>query len=256
MRIRIVAAAVSLFVLCGVAAAWTQLHRGKAFTAADARAEEGDQKKADPNIVIVGDEKLSSLDLRVQPAERHVLREIHVVPGRIDYDDSHRVDIRATANGILVQMRVMPGDRVVPGQVLATVSSPEIGLARTEVHHAQENWELTAKKQEWVEETSNNVAALVEGLKRRTPMNELENQFRGKTLGKAREKLISAYSRFLLAESLSKSAETVGRDVLPSVTVMERLAERRSAEAAPAGCLRAGWIRSCRGETSRRDRRR
>ena len=55
---------------------------------------------------------------------------------------------------------------------------------------------------------------LVEGLKHRTPMNELENQFRGKTLGKAREKLISAYSRFLLAENLSKSAETVGRNVL------------------------------------------
>ncbi len=242
MRIRIVAAAVSLFVLCGVAVAWTQFHRGKASTVADARAEEGDQKKADPNIVIVGDEKLSSLDLRMQPAERHVLREIHVVPGRIEYDDLHRVDIRAAANGILVQMRVMPGDRVVPGQVLATVSSPEIGLARTEVHHAHENWQLAAKKQEWVEETSKNVAALVEGLKNRTPMNDLENQFRGKTLGKAREKLMSAYSRFWLAESLSKNAETVGRDVLPSVTVMERLAERRSAEAAlRAACEQAGF---------------
>ncbi|HEX4072336.1 MAG TPA: efflux RND transporter periplasmic adaptor subunit, partial [Planctomycetaceae bacterium] len=73
-------------------------------------------------------------------------------------------------------------------------------------------------------------------------MNDLENHFRGKTLGKAREKLISAYSRFLLAESLSKSAETVGRDVLPSATVMERLAERRSAEAAlRAACEQAGF---------------
>ena len=53
MRIRIVAAAVSLLVLCGVAVAWTQLHRGKASKAADARAEERDEKKADPNVVIV-----------------------------------------------------------------------------------------------------------------------------------------------------------------------------------------------------------
>src|SRR5215831_7244734 len=88
MRIRIFAAAVSLFVLCGVAAAWTQLHKGKN----SAPADEGDEKKADPNVVVVRDEKLSSLGIRVQPAERHALREIHVVPGRIEYDDSHRVD--------------------------------------------------------------------------------------------------------------------------------------------------------------------
>jgi membrane fusion protein, heavy metal efflux system len=242
MRIRIVIVAVTLFILCGVALGWTHLHTASPSPAAKGRTDEGDEKKADPNVVILRDEKLSSLDIRVRPAEHHLMQDIHVVPGRIEYDDTRRVDIRATANGILVQVRVMPGDRVALGQVLAIASSPEIGLARTEVHHAHENWQLAAKKQEWVEETSKNVSALVEGLKNRVPMNDLEKQFRGKTLGKAREKLMSAYSRFLLAENLSKSADSVGRDVLPTTTLAERLAERRSAEAAlRAACEQAGF---------------
>jgi membrane fusion protein, heavy metal efflux system len=234
MKSRIVIAAVLVLVLCGATVAW---HLRSGSTAKEPGKDDDANQNAANGVVEVGDEKLASLDIHVQPAERRPLQEIHVVPGRIQYDDAHRVDIRATANGILVKINVLPGDRVTPGQVLAIVSSPEIGLARTEVHHAHENWELSKRKLEWVEQTSKNVSALVEQLKNRAPMNDVEKQFRGKTLGKAREQLMSAYSRFLLAENLAKSADTVGRDVLPSATLAERLAERRSSEAA----LRAAY---------------
>lgn len=193
-------------------------------------------------VVVLGDKKLDVLDIRVERAERHSMQKVHVVPGRIQYDDAHRVDVRAAANGILVQVRVMPGDRVSAGQVLAVVSSPEIGLARTAVHHAHESLELAAKKQEWVDETSKNVSALVEEIKSRTPMNKLEQQFRDKTLGKSWERLMTAYSRYLLAESLATSADTVGRNVLPVMTFAERAAERRRTEAAlRAACEQAGF---------------
>ncbi len=238
MKIRIAVAAVSVVLLCGAVVAWNHLRGEKSAQGGG----DDDAEKATSGLVEVGDEKLTSLDIRVQPAERRSLQDIHVVPGRIQYDDAHRVDIRAAANGILVQVRVMPGDRVSAGRVLAVVSSPEIGLARTEVHHAHENWQLATRKLEWVNETSKNVSALVEQLKNRVPMNDVEQQFRGKTLGKGRERLMSAYSRFLLAENLAKSAETVGRNVLPEVTVAERLSERRSSEAAlRAACEQAGF---------------
>src|ERR1700722_4892613 len=239
MKTRIAIAALSVVVLCGAAFAW-HLRAGDPV---NERGKDDDaEKTAASGMVEVGDEKLASLDLRVQPVERHPLREIHVVPGRIQYDDTHRVDLRATANGILVKVNVLPGDRVTPGQVLAVVSSPEIGLARTEVHHAHENWDLANRRLEWVEQTSKNVSALVEQLKKRAPMNEVETQFRGKTLGKGREQLMSAYSRFLLAENLAKTDATGGRNVLPSTTLAERLAERRASEAAlRAACEQAGF---------------
>jgi membrane fusion protein, heavy metal efflux system len=242
MKSRITVAALLLVVLCGVAAAWTHLRGASPPMPGREPADEESPSKASPGVVILGDEKLASLDIRVEPAERHAMQDLHVVPGRIQYDDARRVDIRAAANGILVQVRVMPGDHVSAGQVLAVVSSPEIGLARTEVHHAHENWDLAANKEAWVEETSKNVSALVEGLKNRLPMSDLEKQFRGKTLGNSRERLMSAYSRYLLAENLAKSADTVGRNVLPAATLAERLAERRSTEAAlRAACEQAGF---------------
>jgi len=242
MKMRITVAALLLVVLCGAAVAWTHLHGASPQTAVQGLVDENLQNKAGTDVVILEDEKLASLDIRVETAERHSMQDIHVVAGRIQYDDARRVDIRAAANGILVQVRVMAGDHVSAGQVLAVVSSPEIGLARTEIHHARENWELAAQKEGWVEETSKNVASLVERLKNRTPMNDVEKQFRGKTLGKSRERLMSAYSRYLLAENLAKSADTVGRNVLPAVTIAERLAERQSAEAALRGaCEQAGF---------------
>jgi membrane fusion protein, heavy metal efflux system len=238
MKTRIAFAAAALVTLCGAGVAWHMHGRNTA----EERDKHDDAKNAASGLVEVDDEKLAALDLRVQSAARHSLQEIHVVPGRVQYDDTHRVDLRATANGILVKLNVAPGDRVSPGQVLAVVSSPEIGLARTEVHHAHESWQLAVKKRAWVEETSRNVVALVEQLKTRVPMNDVEKQFRGKTLGKAREQLMSAYSRFLLAENLAKSADTIGRDVLPTATLAERLAERRSSEAAlRAACEQAGF---------------
>lgn len=238
MKKRLAVGAISLLVLGGAAVGWMQLHRGSRPADAQKKPDEDDaQKEAAPRVVTLADEKLASLDIRVQPAERRSMREIHVVPGRIQYDDAHRVDIRAAANGILVKVLVTPGDSVSAGQTLAVVSSPEIGLARTEVHHAHENWELAVKKQDWVAETSQNVSALVEALKHRAPMNEVEKQFREKTLGTARDRLMAAYARYLLAENLSRRAEGVGRDVLPSVTLAERLAERRSSEAALQAAL-------------------
>jgi cobalt-zinc-cadmium efflux system membrane fusion protein len=141
-----------------------------------------------------------------------------------------------------MQVRVTPGDHVTKGQVLAIVSSPEVGSARTEVHHAHENWELAVKKRDWEREISTNVAALIDGLKSRVAIGDLEKRFRGKTLGAGRNALMTAYARFLLAEELSRRADTVGRSVLPEATLAERRAERQSTEAAlQAACEQSAF---------------
>ena len=192
-------------------------------------------------MVVLGDEKLASLDIRVEPAARRLMQDVHVVPGRIQYDDARRVDIRATANGILVQVRVMPGDRVSAGQVLAVVSSPEIGLARTEVHHAHENWELAIKKQEWIEETSKNVSALVEKLNEpHADERARERSSAERHSASSRERLMSAYSRL----SAGRKSREERRHARP-----QRPPGRRR--------LRSGWRsvaaprRPCGGRASR-----
>ncbi len=181
------------------------------------------------------------MDIRVEPAERRLLKDIHVVPGRIQYDDARRVDLRAAASGIVVEVRVLAGDHVSAGQVLAVLSSPEIGLARTEVHHAHESWDLASKKKEWTEETTKNVTDLLEGLKNRVPMNELEKRFRGKTLGQV-------------------SGTALGRLCAVSARGESRTERRPDGPRSPAGGRRSrrGWPSGaaqkppCEGHASRR----
>ncbi|HXY34143.1 MAG TPA: efflux RND transporter periplasmic adaptor subunit [Planctomycetaceae bacterium] len=233
MKVRIaiaVAAALMLF-----AAAMTVPHWLQGARPAENSAPEDEAEQSTSGTVTLNEQKLASLELKVEPAGRHPLQVVHVVPGRLRYDETRHVDIRAAANGILTQVRVTPGDHVSKEQVLGVVSSPEVGAARTEVHHGHENWELAVKKRDWERETSANVAALIDGLKSRVPPADLEKRFHGKTLGKSRALLFSAYARFLLADELWVRSEKDGQGVLPVATLAERKAERRSAEAALQG---------------------
>jgi len=228
MKVRIAIAVIAVVVL--LTAAMTLPHWQLSRSSESAESE-GDAEQAEGGQITLDEQKLASLDLRVELAALQPLQMRHVVPGRIRYDDTKHVDIRAAANGTLIQVRVSPGDHVTKGQVLGVVSSPEVGVARTEVHHCHENWELATKKQDWEREIGGNVAALIDGLKSRVPVADLEKRFRGKTLGKSREVLLSAYSRFLLAEELWQRSDAKGRGVLPEATLAERKAERRTAEA-------------------------
>jgi cobalt-zinc-cadmium efflux system membrane fusion protein len=209
---------------------------------AESSDKEADEQRSKEGIVTLDEQKLASLELRVESAGLHPLQMMHVVPGRLRYDETRHVDIRAAANGILTQVRVTPGDHVTKGQVLGVVSSPEVGIARTEVHHCHENWELAVKKQDWERVIGTNVAALIDELKSRVPPADLEKRFHGKTLGKGREVLFSAYSRFLLAEEIWKRSEGSGQSVLPAATLAERKAEHRTAEAAlQAACEQSSF---------------
>ena len=229
MKVRIAIAVIAVVVL--LMAAMTLPHWPQLSRSSESAESESEAEQAKDGLVTLDEQKLASLDLRVVPAALQPLQLRHVVPGRIRYDDTKHADIRAAANGTLIQVRVTPGDHVTKGQVLGVVSSPEVGVARTEVHRCRQNWELAVKKRDWEREIGSNVAALIDGLKSRVPAADLEKRFRGKTLGKSREVLLSAHSRFLLAEEQWQRSDKKGRSVLPEATLAERKAERRSAEA-------------------------
>lgn len=250
MKMRILIAAIAVVLLCGAAVTWSQWHRaGESDSEKPSAEQAASTAAANENLVILGDGKLASLDIRVEEAAPHPMQDLHVVPGRIQYDSRKRIEIPAVAGGILTQVAIMPGDRVTKGQVLAVVSSPEVGTARTEVHHSRENWELATKKREWEDQIAQNVSALIKEFKTGVSESaldkryqEIEKRFQGKTLGKSRDDLMSAYARYLLAETLAKDSNAAGATVLPTVTILQRVAERRSAEAAlKAACEQAGF---------------
>lgn len=200
--------------------------------------------------VTLTSEKLQAANLEIQELQLRSVPDTRVVPGRLQYDDRRHVQVRTAASGIVVEMLVKPGDRVAAGQKLAVLNSPEVGEARTEVLKRQAEFQLAQRKQEWESQVEKNLQPFVAAIQSQMDANELRQKFQQATLGEEREKLVSAYTRFTLAEALMKSADAISDSgVLATRTIQERTTERQAAEAA----LRATCEQALFDSRQRRD---
>ena len=81
MRIRIVAAATLLLVLCGVAVAWTQLPQGQVPRPPTLMPTSGAKRRPVRTWSFWGMKSSLRWIIRVEPAERHPMQDIHVGAG-------------------------------------------------------------------------------------------------------------------------------------------------------------------------------
>ena len=175
--------------------------------------------------------KLAAARLEVEPVTQRGLRRTSVVPGRLQYDDLRHVELKSATDGILTRILVKPGDRVEQGQVLAWISSPEVGSARADVLQRRAELDLARKTLEFRSQVADSVDALIRGIEGRPPMKKLEDRFREQVLGEFRGTLLGAYSKFLLSQTLeSKVTSAAETGAVSSRTVTERTSDREGAE--------------------------
>ena len=67
------------------------------------------------------------------------------LPGRLAWDEDHTARVYAPYAGRVERLRVAVGDTVRAGQVLAEISSADIGAAQSDLHKAQVDQALAAK---------------------------------------------------------------------------------------------------------------
>ena len=159
------------------------------------------------------------------------MRRMSIVPGRLQYDDLKHVELKSATDGILTRILVKPGDRVEQGQVLARVSSPEVGLARSDVLQRRAELELSRKTLEFRSQVADSVDSLIRGIEGQQSMKKLEERFRERVMGEFRGTLLGAYSKFLLSQSLeSKVTSAAETGAVSTRTVTERTSEREAAE--------------------------
>lgn len=176
--------------------------------------------------------KLQAAGLQSVVAERRRLALTRLVPARLQYDDRRHIAIKVVTDGVLTQVLVKPGDAVSEGQPLAQLSSPEIGTARADLLLKESERQLADDKLEWEKVASENVSALVNAIRKHVPFEDIEKQFAKRNLGDDRERLLAAYSKFLLSETLSASLQSIGASgAVASKTIKERQSERQAAQA-------------------------
>lgn len=224
---------VSAVVVVG-AAAWLLRDR---WNSQPGPAEEPDSgtpvAAAEPNVVELSKSKLAAAKLKTVVVGRSDLQHGHTVPGRLVYDETRHVAVKTPVGGVLTKVLVQPGDRVAAGDVLAWVTSPEVGTARADVLKRQSERDLAGDWFEQKQLLANAVEQLVADLEKRPAFESIHKAYASRMLGDYREKLISSYSRFLLADSMRKNLAGLNQSgAIAGKRAMQQEKELRAAEAA------------------------
>jgi cobalt-zinc-cadmium efflux system membrane fusion protein len=77
----------------------------------------------------------------VRPRE-HIVEHFN---GRLVWNEDRTVRVFAPFGGRVVSIAVRPGDRVRPGQTLAVLAAPELGMAQAEARKAEQDYALAEK---------------------------------------------------------------------------------------------------------------
>jgi len=177
-------------------------------------------------------ERHSPTVVRLQPAtaaaeiglskvERRPLRAHLTVPGRLDYDARSRIDYDSPVDGIVSRIEVQVRQKVVRGDSLAEVSSPEVGVARDEVRKRDADREIARKAADWAATIHDNVQSLLGMLEGHPPLERVEREFAGRILGDYREKILGAYSRLLYVEKVDAGTRQLGEGGVLSGRIIE-----------------------------------
>jgi cobalt-zinc-cadmium efflux system membrane fusion protein len=162
--------------------------------------------------------------IELAPAEIRPLREQVTVPGRIDYDARQRLDYASSVDGIVSRVFVKVRQKVVKGDALAELSSPDVGAARDEVRRREDNRGIEKKAADWSTTIADNVEALLDALASRPPLADVERQFEGRVLGAYREKILGSYSRLIYVEKVNAGTKSLGEGGVLSGRIIEERA--------------------------------
>lgn len=183
--------------------------------------------------VMLGPEKLAAAQIIVSDVEPRTSKLSVVIPGRVSYDPAQMVSVRLGSAGILTQVNVRPGDHVESGQVLATISSPEVGTARADQMQRLSDLELAKRQLTWDKSRSDSIRKLVDDINAGKSPEEIRKKFSDQLIGDAREKLLSAYTDKLLAAStVARMASVAESGAISSRTIEERKSNLDARQAA------------------------
>ncbi len=227
----------TIIVLGLLAAGWWTVHEINTTSPQDTPVSTADEQSPQTtNLITLPDGKLRAAALRFESVFPQKIQQTHEIPGRLGYDESKHINLMAPVGGILAEVLGKPGDHVEEGQLLALISSPEIGLARSQVLKLEAEAALVERTQRRATQVSESLQKLLHALDQRQSVEEIDSALAEEALGTYRQDLLSAYSKLLLAAGSIESSKSLGESgAIAGRTIREResahqvaLAEYRS----------------------------
>lgn len=225
---KLIVPALSLFLLGGVWGAWHLLM--------ESEPEVEVEREAAPEMrteVTLSDTKHALAGIKIGQAEQRVLQATATVPGRVSYDESKHIEVRVATTGTITKILVKPGDQVKKGDLLAVLSSPEIGQSRAAEKQQAAELELLSRTLSFQRERRKGIEALVAAIQRGDTPEAIRGSNASEQIGAPREVLLTAYSQMLLAKSqIRRITSAMESGAIAGRTAAERNSQLETAEAA------------------------
>ncbi len=191
-----------------------------------------------PPVVHLATQKQQAAEIKVGPVVERAMAVSRTVPGRLRYDERWHIEVKIPTEGMLAEVRVKPGQSVQQGQVLALLHSPEVGTARADVLKHQALCELADRVHARKKKVTDGVRQLVAAVQAGRSPQEVTDAMEDVSLGAYRSTILQAYSRYRLAQALTKNLAPLGdRGAVPGRLVKQRMSDRESAQAALATAM-------------------
>ena len=139
-------------------------------------------------------EKWAAADIEIAPAATKALSESVWVTGKLALNEDRLAHVYPLVEGVVREVRVKYGQQVAAGDVLAVLDSKEVGLAKLELVKNRLAVQFAKINQEWQSTIERNTQTLIQALKEKTPVLDIEERFRDQPMGDYRQQLVSSYS--------------------------------------------------------------
>lgn len=193
----------SVLVIGALGAAWLAVHHMN--TTDEEHGEATDDHATEEvvaDVLTLPPGKVSSAQLVIAPVSTEMIQHSHIVPGRIIYDPTKHIEVRSPIDGVLRSVEVNPGDQVTKGQLLATVTSPEIGKARAELLRCEAEGKLVAAQTERTKQIADNLQHYANLLAEDAEPEKIEAELKDRSLGNFGKTLQPAHSKLKLSRDL------------------------------------------------------
>jgi multidrug efflux pump subunit AcrA (membrane-fusion protein) len=217
----------------------------------------GTAAEAANRVVRLTADQQRAIPLRTATIQAGPVASVLKAPGRVAPDETHYAYITPRAAGVVRSVTAQIGQEVKAGDLLAVIDSPDVAQARLDLVTRTQAMDVARAKADWQDALYRSTNELIERLKANDTPDEIHRRFEDRPIGETRERLITAYATFRLAEvTLERNQELQAKNAISLSQYQQARAEYESASAVYEGLMDRMGFEAALAHTQARQARR
>lgn len=149
--------------------------------------------ESDPSVVTFPETSWDAASLVIEPASVGLVERATTVTGKVTLNEDRLVHVFPLVEGRVDEVNVGLGDSVTEGEQMAVIQSRDVGDAMLALAQDRQQLAFVRQQDAWTQKVTANTLAMMELMRGKPTVEEIEKQLLDKPLGDYRDKLMTAY---------------------------------------------------------------